>query len=484
MALKGKAEIELTNVKTGEKEYYVEENMFTNALAEFYKPIGDFKWHSYGVYDTERDYDGQWAVAPFTYFLAGIQLWDSTIEENSDIIFKPGGVQSVGCGVRSWVNATTSSKRGSFNASESSYSTSNRTAKFVYDFQTNQANGTIKSISLTGKKGGWNGYGGNESRVDYEEEGTNSSSYVTYSSSVTPYKLYSSNSNRVIFIDPEQDCFYEVYSLYTTSVTIRKCKANFYSISMMQDLYKNHQVLETISITLPTTLSGTNTYLVQWDRKREKCYIVVSPSGSYVSSSGTFHVVEIDTNTWAEPTVYTNTNQIGSSMYVDFQRMTVYDGYIYYGVSGSSYLYKIDITDGTRTSISSPTGYQASAHPYPVEFGGMIYYIVGKRYTSGSNTYYASNLALYDPVGNTKHATGLGMMYTDGRTVPIKGFPFHAVAYLSSSYTNSSGGTSYYYYTRLICYHHNYIATINNLSREIEKTNEKTMKITYTVTEV
>ena len=34
------------------------------------------------------------------------------------------------------------------------------------------------------------------------------------------------------------------------------------------------------------------------------------------------------------------------------------------------------------------------------------------------------------------------------------------------------------------CYIKNYIATINNLSRTIEKTSDKTMKITYTIQEV
>jgi hypothetical protein len=49
MALKGKTEIELTNVKTGEKEYYVEENMFTDALTKLYQPIGDLRMPSYGI---------------------------------------------------------------------------------------------------------------------------------------------------------------------------------------------------------------------------------------------------------------------------------------------------------------------------------------------------------------------------------------------------------------------------------------------------
>jgi hypothetical protein len=41
----------------------------------------------------------------------------------------------VGCGSYGSVNSTTSTKRGSYNNNESSYSTSG-TAKMVYDFQT------------------------------------------------------------------------------------------------------------------------------------------------------------------------------------------------------------------------------------------------------------------------------------------------------------------------------------------------------------
>lgn len=478
MPFKGKTEIELTNVVTGEKEYYVEENMFTNAIPKLYQPIGDLKMPTYGLininddyYWTHRNYYLQANRLMAKQLLGGIQLWNNTIEENSEIIFKPQGIEAVGCGSYEKVNSSTSTKRGSYNSNESSFSTSG-TAKMVYDFQTHQANGIIKSVSLTHCVTGVNGFGGNESLNDYYY-GRGTSEYG-YSYVATPYKLYSSNSSRVLYIDPDEDCFYEVTSLTTTKVTIKKCKANLHTHSIFSNSYNSHSVISTITIDLPETLTGTNTYIANWDDKNEKCYIVVSPSSSSVASSGTFHVIEFSTSTWTDPIVHTLTNSTGSAIYVNKGYMTSYDGYIYHCYSSNNYLYRISVEDGTYTRYYRPTGSYYGSSTYPQAIGGLIYYYCGDY--SDSNNRYAIT-CFFDPQTLKVYATGLATRPVGG--VPLKGYPLQYIHYTSSSYSDST-----YYYTLLYNYYFPYIATINNLSREIEKTNEKTMKITYTVTEV
>jgi hypothetical protein len=229
----------------------------------------------------------------------------------------------------------------------------------------------------------------------------------------------------------------------------------------------------TITIDLPETLSGTNTYIVNWDEKNDKCYIVVSPSASSIATNSTYHVVEFSTNTWTDPVVHTLTNGTGATLYVSKDYMTTYDGYVYHCYKSNSYLYRINVEDGTYTRHSYTSGSYYNSSTYPDEIGGMIYYYTGDYYSS---TYYPVT-SFFDPQLEKVYTTGIARRPIGG--VRIKGHPLQRIHYTSSTSSNTT-----YYYTLLYNYYFPYIATINNLSREIEKTNEKTMKITYTVTQV
>jgi hypothetical protein len=492
MALKGRAEIELTNVNTGEKELYIEDNIFTNALNELYRPIGDLKMPTYSVLSSNRSTSAQRTKGPYTDLLGGILLWDSTIEENSNTIFKPSGIGMVGCAAYNDVNITTSSRRGSYNATESKATTTEgaRSMKFVYDFQTHQANGIIKSISLSSRAMGWNGFGGNESRNDFYENvvltgNSSPSEYTIYVGGITPYKLHKSNSDKVICVSPDENCFWEVTGLTTTTVTIKQFCANIHSHSMLVDSYRAHDLIDTKTLTLPETLTGTNSYLVDWDESLNVCYIIVAPSNSYVGSKGVYHVISVDMETWAV-TVHTLTNSTGTNLYVSQLYMTVYGGYIYHCYYNSTYLYMISLEDGTYTRYYSPGGTYYN-YPCPVEIGGLIYYVVGVSYTYNSSSRTYPIVAVFDPVA--KNVTATSCSYHCSRAAgstsasryavkKLKGYPLHNIELYSSTSDGTTTVCSYVnsYYT--------YLATINNLAREIEKTNEKTMKITYTITEI
>jgi hypothetical protein len=93
---------------------------------------------------------------------------------------------------------------------------------------------------------------------------------------------------------------------------------------------------------------------------------------------------------------------------------------------------------------------------------------------------------VFDPVAKKATATSCSYhcrkaatSWSSGLAVKkLKGYPLHNI----ELYSYTSGGTTNVY--SLVNSYHTYLATINNLAREIEKTNEKTMKITYTITEV
>ena len=149
--LKGTMTIEMTDVNTGKIEKVLEHNMVTNALTEIFKPLGLAKDPSLML----REF------APYYQkLLGGILLFDREIEENPNNLFPPAEANLIGCAVYGNQNNTKGTKRGGYNQTESELNLTDRYMKFVYDFTTSQANGTIASVCLTHANGGYTSYGG------------------------------------------------------------------------------------------------------------------------------------------------------------------------------------------------------------------------------------------------------------------------------------------------------------------------------------
>ena len=151
--LKGTMTIELTDVHTGEKETVVEHNMITNALQEIFRPLGLNKspgkfLNSYAPY--------------YQKLLGGLLLFDRNIEENPNNLYPPAEAQLIGCGAYGVQNNTTGTSRGGYNQTESELNLANRYMKYVYDFATSQANGTISCVCLTHLNGGFTSYGSDD----------------------------------------------------------------------------------------------------------------------------------------------------------------------------------------------------------------------------------------------------------------------------------------------------------------------------------
>lgn len=152
MNIEGVAEIELTNVHTGEKERYVEKNMVTNALQ----------------YIANARVNGGSLLGSITPLygvgLGGILIFSENIEENPDIVVPPGNVECIGyAGTEAY--AGKDERRGSKNITETQRLDDG--AKLVWDFATNQANGTIKCLSLTSGIGGNCGLGAEGGMEEY-----------------------------------------------------------------------------------------------------------------------------------------------------------------------------------------------------------------------------------------------------------------------------------------------------------------------------
>lgn len=151
--LKGKMTIELTDVKSGEKDVIEEENMVTNALANIFAPLGHLM-NTDTIYNQYNSY--------YAKLLGGLLLFDNNIEENADQLFPPANANLVGCAVYNTQNNTTGKMRGGYNQTESEFNSKQKYMKFVYDFTTSQANGVISCVALTHQMGGYTSYGSSD----------------------------------------------------------------------------------------------------------------------------------------------------------------------------------------------------------------------------------------------------------------------------------------------------------------------------------
>jgi len=184
--MKGKCTIQLTDTRTGRTYERTEENMVTNAVNNILNmpPLYASYRGANGI-SFEEGIANQLPVAKS--LLGGVMLWSKQhVEDVDNIICDDIDAQIGYAGDNSYSGINP--LRGSYNPTESGAISNGW--RHVFDFATHQANGTIRSITLTGRDGGCcglsspyevggygyltsvNGYRGNElNKVDYDNLG-------------------------------------------------------------------------------------------------------------------------------------------------------------------------------------------------------------------------------------------------------------------------------------------------------------------------
>ena len=145
----GKTKIELYDVKRNIKQIVKSENTFQNTvLADYFRSYGEEDCNPF----RSDSYDGTdlWKNA-----LGGIFLLKN--QENVGNKFMSLGNKMVGNGSYGILNNTNPTEMGSYNSSEEVANANSIT--MVYDYSTAQANDTIRCVCLTSRVGGYIGYG-------------------------------------------------------------------------------------------------------------------------------------------------------------------------------------------------------------------------------------------------------------------------------------------------------------------------------------
>ena len=155
-AIHGHTCIELKDVRTGIRDRIESDNIVTDGAEYLLNMHG-------GLLYWNRATIGSNEIVPIAANLfGGLLLFNDTIPTSpTPAKFMPAGVKMIGNGSYKMSNSGVVTEMGSYNEPESVL-THNKFEQ-VYDFSTQQANGTIKSVCLTSRVGGWAGYGNSNS---------------------------------------------------------------------------------------------------------------------------------------------------------------------------------------------------------------------------------------------------------------------------------------------------------------------------------
>ena len=427
MAIKGHAKIELTDVHNGGKEVIESDNIVTNGAANFMKPIGTF----YNPYNNFSD-------PLVTTLYGGLILWDGNIEEDANKYTKPSNVSMVGNAYDGYKNVSDVTELGSYNASESEVASDH--VKFVYDFATNEGNGEIACLSLVHKSTGMIGFGNKGGK------------YIDYSSSmVSGPGLSFPNNCQYTYIDTDDSSFIYAYDLYDSNAQSRYIeikKATDARLSSKVSLFSNSKVLSTKDIKFSDFCVYTS-YVYGYSFNQHYLYVSVFNKNTKEITICTINI---------------KTGEIVSTKKTDALKSQGFNPNVFMNLLYlNNCIFVTQYSGGASKILNIDTGKIVDCKGFMV-------------YDRGSYTINDKESFVFDSDRNTTYIFNSERM--DLRNI-------------NYVYYSSSGGRHFYSGENGDMYNYSkgfsrnpfYLGTINNLGTPVTKTADKTMKITYTLTE-
>lgn len=449
--MKGKTIIELTDVKTKKKEVLKDDNLVTDVLEKILtlNPNGLL---------TNINKDTFYPIVE--KIVGGILLFKDKITEDKNTSFVSTSNECIGyAGQVEGVQENP--LQGSFNKQESK-ATSNG-YKFVWDFGTSKANGKISSVCLTNAKAG-GGYFGTKSNGETNRIKLGEDKYLIKDTDTEMKKKYVNvveanfEENYIVSIVPESD--------HLRIIKSREPLLNFRlddSLSFLDE--KN------ITETKIKYKKSYGTYGVCIYLDAENYYLLKTST-----SGGNTNVTKLKinkANNSIEETEFTLENvkieNIGGySLDYDYYRTiksVLRGGYVYAVSTDEKYVVKF--------AINNPVDVTKIEPKFTLKTGSV------SSHTTGCGMYILGDMIIGTNFTIDKNDKVTEIAQSDLSTIeciPLSYGPF-LLGYFANG--ESSGDK----YLRKVLYLITpYSATINNLSKTVEKTADKTMKITYYLT--
>ncbi len=399
----------------------------------------------------------------FYNMIGGILLFSKTLEEKADNIYPMSDNLPVAYAAND-VNASTNLARGSLNKTESK--ALDNGYKFVWEFTPSQGNGTIAAVALTSKQGGQNALGSlvgdatpflKLKRVDLGSM-TNARQVVLF---------------MAVEMDFEKNLMYSI-SFKDTSVLIRKVRIPVFSMGLNDGINDTtYKVLEEQVVSASTfKLLGSYTINGEFFDGRDGYWYGFSNEGNS-SGNATMLWIKIKKDDFSMTEgswTLSNTKLMSvgqrdeSSSYPERKtRCCLRKGYLYVAAYNKQGVYKINVSNSADVTLI-PFGFTSKWKPL-CEAGTCELYmtLIGDIIVGGDFQILADDSIV--------HTQGSARLYNEA--TPLFQYKNFLVGW-GGSYGNEYRGV--YLLTP-------YLATINNLGSAVVKNTDKTMKITYTLTE-
>lgn len=444
--LHGHTTIELTNTKTGKVDKIESDNIVTDAIEKYLQPLGILQ-------NSPFNNSGFTNYQFFVELIGGIFLFDSAIDENG--IFPQTGAKMIGNGARSYSGAGQVTEFGTHNTTES-YKTDNSIVQ-VYDFGTDQANGTIKSVCLTSRTGGYIGYGNASGRTMSTSLSMMNNQQVT--------KLSTSNDYRAKFII-KGNKWYSLKKQYDTNNTKLDIATRHIPITEIS-LFDGANVLQSYSVLQPAiTLTTAMPTAYQTTMIGDK-FVLIPLSATYNNNASILiYIVDPITNRVTEKRF---TNKTGETIRCNEAIMVRDNEIIVRSKATATKYFVIDVDTSTvEQTINIPN---EASRLFLLSNGWVL--TVPSSNSIKSSMIDVENGTAY--LTNTSQNTSVSLNYQNAN------FNYSTdddLEYMLHEYYGSTGNINYVEAFKNPLY----LATINNLETPITKTAEQTMKITYTVT--
>lgn len=449
--MKGKTIIELTDVKTKKKEVLKDDNLVTDVLEKILtlNPNGLL---------TNINKDTFYPIVE--KIVGGILLFKDKITEDKNTSFVSTSNECIGyAGQVEGVQENP--LQGSFNKQESKVTSNGY--KFVWDFGTSKANGKISSVCLTNAKAG-GGYFGTKSNGETNRIKLGEDKYLIKNTDTEMKKKYVNvveanfEENYIVSIVPESDnlriiksrepllnfrlddslSFLNEKNITETKIKYKKSYGT-YGVCIYVDA-ENYYLLK-------TSTSGGNTNVTKLK--------INKANNSIEETEFTLENVKIE-------------NIGGYSLDYDYYRTiksVLRGGYVYAVSTDEKYVVKF--------AINNPVDVTKIEPKFTLKTGSL------SSHTTGCGMYILGDMIIGTNFTIDKNDKVTEIAQSDLSTIeciPLSYGPF-LLGYFANG--ESSGDK----YLRKVLYLITpYSATINNLSKTVEKTADKTMKITYYLT--
>lgn len=463
MKLRGNMVIEMIDDATGEVvERVQEENMVTSAVNHILglNPMGIFYSVS-GEYDNHLLWnDNMLPICP--NMIGGILLYPETLEEKADNVY-PSTKKLPVAYASNDVNATADVARGSMNLTESKKLDNGY--RFVWEFTPSQGNGTIAAVALTSKLGGVAGYGSmvNSKDAFYQIMETRLESQTVEELA----ELYSA-----VEVEFEKNLLVNI-RFKDNSVVIHKRRLPVFSLGLndrLNDTTNNLLEEKVIACSTFKFLGSYTPYGDFLDGHDGYWYGFANQVNS--SGSAKLYWVKIKKADYTmEEGVWTLANTflkaIGSFKIDTYAQRTVRgvirNGYLYLTAYNDEGIYKINLSNSTDVTLI-PFGFKSAGKVLGGSGTCANYLCMVNDLIIGWDYQIKPDDTVVQTVGSAR--------------IPNLGTPLFQYKEFCFGW-GGNYGSDY----RMCFLLTPYLASVNNLSSAVVKTTDKTMKITYELTE-